>query len=371
MTLLLLLIKVMIRAKMLPLALKDVKRILVVDFAFLGDMVMTYPLYRALKELFPGARVEVLAFPMSKELLQLNPYVDAVHVHPQGMARVDLATIARLRKKGYDLGIQVNTSVRNNFILWLIHPRYRLGYDYRHRGCFHNLRVPIATRTARMTYRVDEELALLERAVGRTIANREMIFPVSDKATAAVRERLRTLGIGDQELLIGLHTNSRQTRELRQWDAAKFALLTDALVERHNAKVIFTGTASDGEYVDGIIARVHAQKQACKGLDFTLEELGGLFGRLSLFVTINTGPMHIAIAQRTPTVAIIGGTPARVIFPSNNPIFQYIMDPALETWDPRPLHHRYVPRMQEIEVAEVLRKADLALKAAQARRTAP
>jgi ADP-heptose:LPS heptosyltransferase len=369
MTILLSFIRMLIRANVIPISLTGVRRILVVDFAFLGDMVMTSPLYRALKELFPGARVEVLAFPMSKELLQLNPYVDEVLIHPQGMSKINLATISRLRTKRYDLGIQVNTSVRNNFILWLIHPRYRLGYDYRGRGCFHNLRVPIATRTARMTYRVDEELSLLENAFGTKIVNREMIFPVKDDVAASVRQRLQTRGIGDRDMLIGFHTNSRQTRELRQWEVPKFAQLADELIKRHGAKILFTGSSSDAEYVEEIIASISARENIFRGLEFTLEELGALFRRMALFVTINTGPMHIAIAQKTPTVAIIGGTPARVIFPSNNPIFQYIMDPALETWDPKPVKYRYTPRMREIEVADVLAKVEKALKAGQSQRT--
>src|ERR1700690_1448008 len=118
MILLLKTIKAFIRPYSVPVSLDGVKRILVMDFAYLGDMVMTSPVYRALKEHFPDASVEALVFPLSKEGLTMNPYVDEVDVHPAGAYKFGLKIISKLRKRNYDLGIQVNTSLRNNFILW-------------------------------------------------------------------------------------------------------------------------------------------------------------------------------------------------------------------------------------------------------------
>src|SRR5437667_6417172 len=123
------LLKYLIPAYELPAEPKDIERILVIDFAYLGDMIMTSPLYRALKKHYPDASVDAFVFPAGREVLRMNPYVDQVYVHRPGPALIDLSTISRLRRKKYDLGIQMNTSLRNNFILWLIHPLLRLGYD--------------------------------------------------------------------------------------------------------------------------------------------------------------------------------------------------------------------------------------------------
>src|SRR5208283_898377 len=250
-------IKILIRSQRVPISLGGIKRILVIDFAYLGDMVMTSPVYRALKEHFPDASVEALVFPFSKQVVMMNPYVDEVHVHPAGMYKFGLKIMSKLRKRKYDLGIQMNTSLRNNFILWKIHPRYRLGYDYRHRGCFHSIRIPLATRTARMQYRVDEELDLLEQAFGWKITNREMIFPVGEETKQSVREKLGQEGIAEDEIIVGIHSNSRQTQNLRCWDQQKFAELSDRIIQEYRAKIIFTGSPADKEYEDGIISRIH------------------------------------------------------------------------------------------------------------------
>lgn len=137
----------------------------------------------------------------------------------------------------------------------------------------------------------------------------------------------------------------------------KFAELLDKISESYPAKFIFTGGPSDEEYEQGILGQLRFRDRVIDGPRFSLEELGALFQRLNLFVTINTGPMHIAISQNTPTLAIIGVVPARVIYPSGNPRFQHVMDPALEVWDTTAIHPKYVPRIEEIAVEEVYRKA--------------
>ena len=349
-------IKILIPAVSIPPRLENPRRIIVLDFGYIGDMVMTSPVYRSLKEHFPDASVEAFVFPFDKGVMKTNPFVDEVHVHPEGSHRFDVSVISALRKKKYDLGIQVNTSLRNNFILWMIHPAVRVGYDFRHRGCFHNVRIPIAARTAHTIYRVDEELTLLEKGLGWKITNRKMVYHVEEEVKRRVGRMLQEKGIKEDDLLVGIHCNSRQTHEFREWDPMKFVEIIDRIAECSAAKFIFTGGPSDEEYQDNIIRHLRSRDRIVRGLRFNLEELGALFLRMNLFLTINTGPMHIAIAQNTPTVAIIGVAPARVIFPQGNPRFQFVMDKALEDWDTTTVYLKYTPRIKEIGVDEVFQK---------------
>ena len=266
-------VKLLISRRRAPLSPDNPRRILVLDFAYVGDMIMTSPVYRNLKERFPGASIEAFVFPLDKGVMKTNPYVDEVHIHPTGFHRIDLGVIADLRKKRYDIGIQVNTSVLNNFILWMIHPRIRIGYDFRHRGCFHNVRIPIAARTAHTMYRVDEELALLEKGFGWNIANRSTVFRVADDVSVRVRGMLEAKGVSVGDLLVGIHCNSRQTHEFRRWDQGKFIELIDRIAECSPAKFIFTGGPMDEEYESGIVDRLRFRDRVVPGLRFDLEEL--------------------------------------------------------------------------------------------------
>lgn len=343
----------------LPVSTNSIHRILVVDLNFLGDMVLSSPVYRALKQNLPHARVEALVFQFGAPAVSANPYVDRLHIVESTSFVRQFSTALSLRKEKFDLVLQLNTSLKTNFLLLMMGGTYRLGYNYSHRGCFNNVRIPIQTRTFKSRNRVDECVELLEKAFGWHIFEREMIFQVEEQAIQRVQELLVTNRIQDDDVLVGMHTNTRQTQDLRQWDQGKFASVANVLIEKHNATIVFTGTGEDRDYVGEIVKQVRNLDKTLNVVGtISLQELAALLKRLNLFITLNTGPMHIAIAQETPTVALIGGTPAPVIFPTNDPRFQYIMDPALNAWDPTQLHAKYTPAIRSITVDQVLEKVE-------------
>ncbi len=371
MTIALRFLKLFVRSLPLPAAVGNVRRILVLDFSYLGDMVMASPVYRALKQNFPDASVEAMVFPGCTSILRMNPFVDEIHTHPTGSGTIDLSVVNRLRGRGYDLGVQMNTSLRNNFILWMIHPRFRLGYDYNDRGCFHNLRPPIRTRTTRTIYRIDEELSMLEKAFGWTISEREPFLSVDENCAPVVEEFLSVHGARGKEPLIGIHANCNPSPERRQWDQAKFAALADRLIETYGATIALTGSEADKEYVGTIIRSVSRQDRIINAAGaLSLGELAALVKRLDLFVSINTGPLHIAIALKTPTVAIIGGRPAEIFCPKDSPFIDWVEDKALHPWDPQPLQPSIRSRMDEISVDDVLQKVRSMMARATSLRTA-
>lgn len=345
-----------------PVAVDFVRKILVVDLNFLGDMLMSSPVYRSLKEHIPRARIDVLGLAPAAPALKANPFIDELHLINSAVLPSLLRSAALLRKEKYDLVLQLNTSLKTNMVLWLIGRRYRLGYNYAHRGCFNNIRIPLATRTARVGSRVDECVELLEKAFGWRIADRSMVFSVPAEAEDRMRLTLGREGIADKAVLIGMHTNCRQDRAQRRWGREKFIDLANRLVDASAATILLTGGPEDRDYVEEI-ARAIRPSARVRNLagKLSLVEFAALLRRLAVFVTLNTGPMHIAIALRTPTLAIIGGTPASVVFPLNQPLFQYLMDPALVHWDPAKSGGSYTPEIQSIRVEQVLEKIQILL----------
>jgi ADP-heptose:LPS heptosyltransferase len=342
----------------IPFTPVRVRSILVVDLNFLGDMLLSSPVYRALKKHFPDARIESLILPLAKPALSVNPFVDAIHLMPSTVFTRQLQTAAALRKCSFDLVLQLNTSLKTNILLWIIGRRYRVGYNYAHRGCLLNVRVPILTRTAKVGRRIDECIGLLEQAFGWIIHEREMVFPVDQQHTKRIRSLLQSNGIRHGDLLVGMHTNCRQDWKKRRWDMRNFTLLGNELLKNNSAKLVLTGSPDDVPYVAELVRTLQPPDRVINlAGTVTLYELAALFTQLTILITLNTGPMHIAIALRCPTLAIIGGTPAPVVFPSNDPEFDFVMDPALEQWDPTVLTHSYEPLINSIGVDVVLKKA--------------
>lgn len=342
-----------------PVDTARVKKVLIADLSFIGDIMMTSVTHRAVRRYIPGAPIHVLGFPVVKTSLPLLPVIDALHPVPKNGRLKQAAAALRLRRERYDLAIHLNTGLWVNFLVWLTGAKLRLGYDYRGRGCLNNIRVPIGARTVRTRYRPEECAALLERAFGWKVAERVATLTVDDAAVRSVNEKLRRWGVTDADLLIGIHTSSRQDREIRCWEEAKFAEAANVLIERYDAKVVFTDVEADRPLVAPIIAGIVRKDRVVDAMGQTsIPELCALLARIDVYITINTAPMHLAVAMGTPTVAILGYAPPHIYFPPGDRRFQWVMDPALERYDPEKLVQTEPSRVREIAVADVLEKVE-------------
>lgn len=357
MRLILILIGKIIRKFQVPVRLTNIRSVLVVDPNFIGDMLLSSPVYRALKDNLPGARVETLVFPFTTDALSANPFIDRIHTLPRGSFIKQLKASILLRKEKFDLVLQLNTSLKTNFLMWLIGDRYRLGYDYKERASFNNIRIPIKTRTARTRYRVDECLGLLEQAFGWKITDREMILQVADEYQKSVSHLLEKAGVHPTDILIGIHANCRDTWKERRWVQSKFSELSNDLINTYNAKIVYTGSKDDLEYVKTIIDGVESPQNVINVVGKTsLMELAALLRRLDVLVTVNTGPMQIAVSQKTPTVVLMGVTPPVVTYPSNVDIFQYVWNGEEQSDAQLKVDPKDSMRMESIEVTDVLEK---------------
>jgi len=305
--------------------LANAKKILIVDPAFIGDMVWSTPAYRAVKEHAGRPEIHAMIFPPGRDVFRHNPYCDDVRIIPRKSFIGQFMAILPLRREKYDVIVNLFTGLRMNFYCRIIGAPLRAGYNYRHRGCFHNCRVPIATRTVRTIYRPEECLLLLEKAFGWKILHRDMVFEVPQEACASAADLLGKLGCGPGDRLVGIHPNSNSRHEEKRWTVDNFARLADHLVRAYGVKVVLTGSGADSGYVGEILSRVRNRNMVVSTVgELTLSELGALLQRCSLFVSVDTGPLHISIAVKTPTFGLIGGVPLDLVIPHGNPRYRGI-----------------------------------------------
>jgi len=355
-------IKKFISASPIPVEVDHIGRVLVVDLNFIGDMLFTSPVYKALKNNFQNSNVEALVYPFVSGIVSANPFVDNVSTIPKVNLLKQLSTLLKLRNKKFDLVLQLNTSLRTNFLMWIIGGKYRLGYDYANRGCFNNIRVPIATRTARTRYRVDECIELLEQAFGWKISDREMVLPVAMEHKQKVFELLDKFGVIDTDILIGIQANCRGTWKERKWEQSKFSDLANKLIEKYKSKIVFTGSKDDTEYLCTIIQGIKFSDNVINFAGKTnLMELAALLQRVNVFISVNTGPMQIAVSQKTPTAVLMGVTPPVITYPMNVPIFQYVWTGSHDLKSQLSVDPKDPMRMKAITVEQVMEKVDYLL----------
>ncbi len=152
---------------------KNIRKILIVDLNFMGDMLMSSPVPREIKRRCPKAQIDILAYDFCKPVLLGNKFIDNIYT----VRKSAWWEAIKARFRDYDLVLQLNTSLKTNALLVLA-GKTRLGYNYKHRGCVCNLRVPIQYRTVRKGNRIKENLHLLSRAFGWKFRNYNMEFEI-------------------------------------------------------------------------------------------------------------------------------------------------------------------------------------------------
>lgn len=312
-------------------------KILVFDLNFIGDLILGSPFYRALKEGFPWASIESLAWNHSADILRTNPYIDKIH-------RIKWLS-QTLVFRGYDIAITTNTSLKTSLAM-IPTAKITVGYNYAGKGIFHSKAIPIAYPTLRGQNRTDEVCALAE-ALSLKVRDRRPIMEISRGLDLYAVNALSH----QKPPIVGVCMNTGHHRQYREWDQHKWIDLCQK-ISKDYCSLVFLGEERDCRYVSEVVG-------ICGGLDLSgrtsILEAAAIVNRCDLFLSVNTAPMHMAVASRTPTLAIIGRTPAYMIYPQADHRFRYLEDPALEHYDPYKLVE--IPsRLNEITVDDAYRE---------------
>ena len=279
------------------------KNALVLQTSFLGDSLLTLPLLRRLKESLPGARVSVLTLPKNADVFRNNPWVDEVLLDDKRGEHGGLLgpwkMAAELRKRGFDLAVIPHRSFRSALVAWLAGIPRRVGFAASAGRFLLTDAVPFAW----LTHDLERNLALARPLGGESKASAgEGRYVAPPPASAALAARLAEAGISPGARLAGVHPGAAWAT--KRWLPERFAELCRRLKAEGLTPVLVggPGDAALGGEIAGASGAVNLVGKT------DLEELKSLMGRLSLFVTNDSGPMHLAAAAGVPVVAIFGAS---------------------------------------------------------------
>lgn len=359
-----------------PITPGDIREILVVRTAYIGDVVMTLPILGPIKNTFPNARLTFLACSAARDILAANPHIDSVIAYDafwfykkSGFSRY-LRLVNELRRKRFDLVIEARGDIRDIFLIaYLSGARHRISYGVGGGGFLLTDIVPFE----RIRHRVDYHLDIARRlgaepgapgAPGAIDAIDWGVMP--GKAHSSNAEALLSLhnpnGAGPA---VGIHAGGR--KELKRWGRERYAELASELASRFNARVFFTGSAEDYPLIDGIIKGAGRGAINLAGKTDLLT-LSALLKRLDVFVTNDSSVLHLASAVKCPCVAVFGPSKSNETGPYANPVSRVVEKdfPCRETCDEdKCLHGVHNECMSAISVADVLNAVEDALTARQ------
>lgn len=278
------------------------RRVLVVQSAFLGDSMLTVPLLRRLKELLPEARLSVLTLPGTAEVFS-GPWADEVLLDDKRGADGGLLgpwrVARRLRGKGFDLAVIPHRSLRSALIARLAGIPRRVGFSTSAGRFLLTDTVPFSWPM----HDLERNLALLLPLGGAAApAASESRYLEAPPLPPGLERLLEEAGAGRGARLAGVHPGAAWAT--KRWLPERYAALCAAL-RADGLTPVLVGGPADAELAAGIAAGGRA-------VDLTgrtdLKGLKALMGRLSLFVTNDSGPMHLAAAAGVPVVAVFGAT---------------------------------------------------------------
>ncbi len=282
---------------------ETVKRILVIRLYFIGDMLLSTPALAALRDTFPHASITVLLKKRARDVLVGNPDVDELIIYdavpryhsPAWTWRLG----ALLRRRRFDLAVDLTGDLRSSWALFVADPGYRVGVNRVGLGRLLDRRVPYRSEGHVVDHLLD--------AVGLAGAKTERTEPrmyLSD----AEREAARSLSGDEPYLAMAPGAQS----PLRRWPAERYGELAARARRDRGMRTLFTGTASDAPLCVEAERRSEGAGTSLAGRTGDLRVLGALFEGARAYVGSDSGPLHIAAAVGTPVVGLFGpNTPNR------------------------------------------------------------
>lgn len=287
---------------------KDPRKLLVAQTAKLGDMVCATPMFRAIKEKYPTAKVFVIGNNINKELLDGNPDIDGYFVYKNNFWEL----VRAIKKEKIDFACDTNP---NLFILAALYlagipliavPVIKNGFSPVETRLYKILRKLVVAAPHRMgSYAPREYLRLLE-PLGIFSENTQKYLFYSKQAESKIKEFFDQNNINTKNnFLVGISPSVGN--KIKEWDSRKFAQLADYIYSKYHSVIIIMGGNSD---IDKSKEMINALSLNTKFIDttglFNLDGLKALISMLSLYISVDTGPIYIAEAFNVPTIDIIG-----------------------------------------------------------------
>lgn len=298
-----------------------VRRLLVRGPNWIGDAVMSEPALAALRRLCPQAEITLLVKPAIAELFGHHPAVDRVFVYDDQGRHAGLTgkwTLAGvLRRHRFDLAVLFQNAFEAALLAFLAGVPRRYGYATDGRSFL--LTDPIAVPNRQSLHHQVHYYWQLLSALGNSGPVPAPRLYLSKEERDAADRRLSAAGITSGDFIIGVNPGSTYGGAKR-WPAERFAQTVNRLVAycrqafAVSARVVIVGARGEEELGQAIAGAIEERALVLSG-QTTVRELMAVAERCGLFLTNDTGPMHVAAAFNVPVVAIFGPTDWRMTSP--------------------------------------------------------
>ena len=265
-------------------------------------MVVLTPALRALKRTYLESNLTLLLRPRVADLMQTHPYVDTCIVDnkTEGRYRSVRNLTRQLRDKAFDIAVVLHpTSFRNALLPFLARVPIRIGTNASGRGVL----LTLSCKDDTGIHEVHRYLRVL-KLLNIDAVPSSLEFWHTDADRQFVERLLRAEGILPDDRIVALNLGT--TWATKRWNVANFAdLIQQIACLLPEIKIVLVGSSEEGELAKALPDSLSVINLVGKT---EVLQLGALLERCEVCVTCDSGPMHIAAAVGTPTVALFGPT---------------------------------------------------------------
>lgn len=280
------------------------KRILIVRTDRIGDVLLSTPVIKAVRERYPQAFIAMVVSPYAKDIVEGNPYLDAVIIYDKDGKHKSWARSMKfahnLEKKKFDLAIVLHPMNRAHIFTYLSGIPKRVGYD-RKLGFLLTDRIS-HTKERGEKHELEYNLDLLEYLeIG--VEDKDLFMPIKKESEEWVDDLFKQEGIKADDKLLAI--NPAASCPSKVWPFERFAEVADRLAQKYGFKILVVSGSKDLLIAQDVIKNMRSSVISLAGKT-SVSQLASLLKRCSLFISNDSGPVHIASGVGTPVISIFG-----------------------------------------------------------------
>ncbi|MCB0721607.1 MAG: glycosyltransferase family 9 protein [Ignavibacteriae bacterium] len=276
-----------------------VKKILIIKFGGIGDLLLTTPVFPNLRGYFPDAEIYVLTLRKGRDVLIDNPYLKRVFTYDPTEDK-SWCLIKNIRKQKYDLIIDLYCNPRTALITFLSGAKYRFGFEFRGRSYAYNIKMK---GRGGEVHNVDFNLDAL-RKMDIPITSKQLILPLNVVHREFAEDFIKSNNI-DSKPILGISLTGG-------WEAKRYKMndyieLIRMILNMYNINIVLLW-GNDEEKKEA--EEIHAVFKDRSFIipDSPIKYLGAIIERCDAIIGNDSGPLHLAVSTGVPTLGIYGPT---------------------------------------------------------------
>lgn len=286
--------------------LDEIKRILIVKWGALGDIVMSTSAVKTVRENFPNAKVTLLSNFLMKQILPEGFLNDELLIIGTKGNRVSdslfdqIKLVYRLRKRKFDLAINLRwTSERAAMFTYLSGAKYRVSSGPKN---VMNLYTVCAQAPTGRYHEIHRNLDIV-KAIGLNINDEIPVTHISDNEQKFADEFFNQYSLKKKNTIC-IHPGA--SKPVRAWMPNRFREIAERISGELGAKIVITWGEGEEDLARSVADGLE-NVTVCSRTK-TIGELSAIIKNSGMFFSNCTGPMNVAVAVRTPVVALLGSS---------------------------------------------------------------